>query len=72
VSDNSITKVLNSLSDLLVREIRRPKNAWIIYGNSAQIRDVKLLKKYLTETHSLNVSIINGNQPTYSFYIAIQ
>jgi DAK2 domain fusion protein YloV len=27
VSDNSITKVLNSLSDLLVREIRRPKNA---------------------------------------------
>jgi dihydroxyacetone kinase-like predicted kinase len=72
VADYNMVHVLNKLSDLLVDEVRRPKNAYIIYGNDAQMRDIKLLKKYLTETHSLKVSIINGNQPTYSFYIAIQ
>jgi dihydroxyacetone kinase-like predicted kinase len=72
VSDYNMVTVLNHLSDLLVNNIRRPKHAWIIYGNNAQMRDIKLLKKYLMEAHALKVTTINGNQPTYSFYIAIQ
>ncbi|MDR0739537.1 MAG: DAK2 domain-containing protein [Mycoplasmataceae bacterium] len=72
VSDKSLTNVLQELSNKLVDEIRKPKLAYIVYGKDAQLRDIKFLKKHLMETHSLKVTVLNGSQPTYSFYIAIQ
>ncbi|MDR1234511.1 MAG: DAK2 domain-containing protein [Mycoplasmataceae bacterium] len=72
VSGKNLTQLLQEFSDKLVDELRKPKVAYIIYGRDAQLRDIKSLKKYLTETHSLNVSLVNGDQQTYSLYIAIQ
>lgn len=71
-SSDNMNKTLETTSETLLSKIKRPKKAYIIYGKEAQKRDIRSLEKYLMEKFSLKVTLINGNQSTYFFYIGIQ
>ncbi|GHU47169.1 kinase [Bacilli bacterium] len=60
------------LCDMLIKETKRPKKAYVIFGMNTELRDIKAIKKYLNEAHDLNVVTIHGGQDVYSYYIAIQ
>ncbi|MDR3257704.1 MAG: DAK2 domain-containing protein [Mycoplasmataceae bacterium] len=71
-ANRNLQVVIKELCEYIVNEKRKAKSAYIICGVDAQIKDAKFIRKYLSETHDLKVNILTGNQPTYSFYIAIQ
>ncbi|MDR3330296.1 MAG: DAK2 domain-containing protein [Mycoplasmataceae bacterium] len=71
-ANHNLQNVIRELCDKLIANKRKAKTACVICGIDAEIKDVKFIRKYLAETHNLKVSTVTGNQPTYSFYIAIQ
>jgi DAK2 domain fusion protein YloV len=75
-------KVISANADLLIaakalinkiiRQVRKPTVVHLITGKDVEIRTSHDIKKYIEETKQLRVIETDGQQPTYSYYIAIQ
>jgi DAK2 domain fusion protein YloV len=67
-----ILTAAKTLIDKIVKEVRKPTVVHLITGKDVEIRITHDIKKYIEETKQLRVIETDGQQPTYSYYIAIQ
>lgn len=69
-SKEPIVAIKHLIRELISRE-KKANIATVITGKDATIRDTRDIEKFINEEYGIKCNIVNGEQSTYSYYVAI-
>lgn len=58
--------------EIIMRKVRHPELAIVIYGAKVSLREVRQIEKMITEKYGVYCEAIAGNQKIYSYYVGVQ